>query len=519
MDLNQLLFWTVCLSCITFLFRAVRSALANHSPQSRGWAGVAAAILGLTLLSVYLFPPWAGFIGSSLWLLFLLVPLLGFAHVNQLISQERYGAARRWTLVLRWLHPIDGWFEQPEILEALAMGQQGQLNPAWQHLNPRLSHNATALRLRLAAAWPELLQWFETHLTDDQLRHNPQLITDYLRALGETGDLNRLIFGLQQYQGDLQRGGMVSLNLGRLLVLAFCGQTGGVKLLLQQGHYGQDTKAFWRLTAQGVAQPSPQVLAGFKALQAQQKAKGLEAAIAWRLAHPPINPETCLTPAAWQALQHLQTTVKQEIRYGQGLTLFPARPPWITYGFVALNLAYFAVQIHQGGSQDPATLDRLGALIPTAVRMGEWWRLLAANFLHYGWLHLGINLLGLYLLGPFVEFNLGRWRYFWLYWGSGVGSMLVYTALAFVTGDEEVRLVGASAAIMGLLGAIVAILLRGWLQEGSAIARQRLQVFLGIIVLQLTVDFFVPEVSGLAHGLGLIWGLTLGSLLLMRSQD
>lgn len=519
MDLNQLLFWTVYLSCITFVFRAMRAASANPSPQSRGWAFVATAILGLTLMFSYLFPAWAGLIGGSLWVLFLLVPLFGFAHVNQLISQECYGAARRWTLVLRWLHPIDGWFEQPQILKALEMGQRGQISPAWQHLHPRLAHNATVFRLRLAAAWPELLQWLETHLTDQELRQDPSLITDYLRALGEMGDLNRLIFGLQQYERDLQRGGMVSLNLARLLVLAFCGQTGVVHLLLQQGHYGQDTKTFWRLTAQGVAQPSPPVLAGFKALQAQHPAGRLNEAIAWRLAHPPVNPETCLTPAAWLVLQRLQREIKQEIRYGQGLTLIPSRPAWITYIFVALNLAYFALQIQQGGSQDPATIDRLGALIPMAVRLGEWWRLLAANFLHYGWLHLGVNVLGLYLLGPFVEFNLGRWRYGWLYLGSGVGAMLVYTALAFVTGDEQVRLVGASAAIMGLLGAIVAILLRGWLGEGSAIAHQRLQVFSGIIVLQLTVDFFIPEVSGLAHGLGLIWGFTLGSLLLMRSQD
>ncbi|TVQ51358.1 MAG: rhomboid family intramembrane serine protease, partial [Spirulina sp. DLM2.Bin59] len=117
----------------------------------------------------------------------------------------------------------------------------------------------------------------------------------------------------------------------------------------------------------------------------------------------------------------------------------------------------------------------------------------------------------------FVGFILGRGGYGWLYLGWGVGAMLVYTALAFVSGDEQVRLVGASAAIMGLLGAIVAILLRGWWGEGSAIAAQRLKMFLGIIVLQLTVDFFIPEVSGLAHGLGLIWGFTLGSLLLMRS--
>jgi membrane associated rhomboid family serine protease len=96
--------------------------------------------------------------------------------------------------------------------------------------------------------------------------------------------------------------------------------------------------------------------------------------------------------------------------------------------------------------------------------------------------------------------------------------MGVYTAIALQQGAEWQRLVGASAAIMGLLGVIVAILLRGWWQEGSAIARQRLQLFLGIIAVQVIVDGLIPEVSGLAHALGLIWGITLGMILSVGSD-
>src|SRR5690606_35347638 len=53
---------------------------------------------------------------------------------------------------------------------------------------------------------------------------------------------------------------------------------------------------------------------------------------------------------------------------------------------------------------DPDHLIDLGALIvPQSYTPGEWWRVLTAGFLHFGPLHLGLNLLGLLVLAPRLE--------------------------------------------------------------------------------------------------------------------
>ncbi|NEO28344.1 MAG: rhomboid family intramembrane serine protease, partial [Kamptonema sp. SIO4C4] len=126
------------------------------------------------------------------------------------------------------------------------------------------------------------------------------------------------------------------------------------------------------------------------------------------------------------------------------------------------------------------------------------------------------NMIGLYLLGPFVESRLGRGRYLLIYLGSGIGAMFLFSAIAIAQNDPYQSLVGASAAIMGILGGIVAIFLQGWLKDNSPIAARRLRLFLVIIGLQIAFDLIIPEVSVLAHVLGLGFGFTLTMLLTQR---
>lgn len=68
----------------------------------------------------------------------------------------------------------------------------------------------------------------------------------------------------------------------------------------------------------------------------------------------------------------------------------------ITWFLVGLNVLYFLLEILLGGSDNINTIYTLGALVPQVVVQGEVWRLLTANFLHYSWLHLFVNMIGLY---------------------------------------------------------------------------------------------------------------------------
>ena len=97
-----------------------------------------------------------------------------------------------------------------------------------------------------------------------------------------------------------------------------------------------------------------------------------------------------------------------------------------------------------------------GALITGAqavgLEHGEWYRLVSAAFLHYGPIHLGLNMLALWWLGQPVEAALGRARFLLLYFVAGLAG----SAGALVLTPNSVT-VGASGAIFGILGALLVL--------------------------------------------------------------
>lgn len=187
---------------------------------------------------------------------------------------------------------------------------------------------------------------------------------------------------------------------------------------------------------------------------------------------------------------------------------------YTTYILIALNLLIYAVEIKLGGSQNSITLERLGALIPEKVLAGEWWRLIGANFLHYGSLHLATNMLSLFFVGRLIELSLGAKYYLTIYLFSGIGSMLTFSLLAFKLGLGNAFLVGASAAIMGLIGAVLAISLQIWLRKRySTTAKRRLQQVIAIIIIQFVFDNLIPQVSFHSHLFGFIIGFLISSVL------
>lgn len=187
---------------------------------------------------------------------------------------------------------------------------------------------------------------------------------------------------------------------------------------------------------------------------------------------------------------------------------------YATYVLIGLNLLIYGLEIRLGGSQNSLALERLGALIPEKVLAGEWWRLIGANFLHYGLFHLATNMLSLYFVGRLIELSLGAKYYLTIYLISGIGSMLTFTLLAFPLGLGNVFLVGASAAIMGLIGAVLAIALQIWLRRRhSTTAKRRVQQIVLIVIMQFIFDHLIPQISFHAHLFGFIIGLLISSVL------
>ena len=183
---------------------------------------------------------------------------------------------------------------------------------------------------------------------------------------------------------------------------------------------------------------------------------------------------------------------------------------------ILLNVAMFVAQSVLGGSTNPITLHRLGALEPYSVlNTGEYWRLVTALFLHYGAAHLLVNLFALYFFGPSLEAALGSGRFTLCYLISGIGSCAEITALWRIGWLDVDQLVGASAAVMGIVGAWAGSLVRDRHQPHN---RRTLRIILIIVVVQCVFDILTPRVSMAAHLSGLATGFLLGLLLGPRRQ-
>jgi rhomboid protease GluP len=174
---------------------------------------------------------------------------------------------------------------------------------------------------------------------------------------------------------------------------------------------------------------------------------------------------------------------------------------------IALNVLMFAAELLFGKSTDVETLYKLGALYPAPGYMGEWWRFLTSTFLHFGHLHLLMNMLSLYLLGPFVEYRLGAKRFAIAYFVVGMGSMLVIMLIyLFGLRDNPTIYVGASGSIMGLIGSTAAILLREQRQKQSKVLSRRLSSIALVVVVQTAFDLTTPQISFTAHAAGICIG-------------
>ncbi len=103
---------------------------------------------------------------------------------------------------------------------------------------------------------------------------------------------------------------------------------------------------------------------------------------------------------------------------------------------------------------DGRTLVMFGAKFNFLITQGEWWRLVTAGFLHGGLMHILSNSIGLLLLGADVEETYGASRMLVIYFCSTVAG---FYASALWSAAVSV---GASAAVFGLLGAMIAYGLR-----------------------------------------------------------
>ena len=138
---------------------------------------------------------------------------------------------------------------------------------------------------------------------------------------------------------------------------------------------------------------------------------------------------------------------------------FLAAPYTVTTLLIAANTLVFLAMLASGISfLHPSPLDIFrwgGDFGPATLGAHQYWRLLASCFLHFGIIHIGMNMYVLFQIGPFIEVTFGRVRYLLVYLIAGLlGSVTSVVVHPVAVGA------GASGAIFGLYGAVFAFLLR-----------------------------------------------------------
>lgn len=147
-----------------------------------------------------------------------------------------------------------------------------------------------------------------------------------------------------------------------------------------------------------------------------------------------------------------------------------------------------------------------GNVVEHGIAHGEWYRLFTAMFLHYGVLHLLMNMYALWFLGRDIERALGPLRFVGLYLLAGLGGNVA----AYLFSDASSMTAGASTAVFGLMSAIFVLLKRLNLSVAP---------ILPVIVINVVFTFVISNISVAGHLGGLVVGAVVAAVLAYAPRE
>lgn len=142
--------------------------------------------------------------------------------------------------------------------------------------------------------------------------------------------------------------------------------------------------------------------------------------------------------------------------------------------------------------------------------LDRWWTLLSASWLHGGLLHIFFNILWIRQLAPAVGDLYGPGRMVIIYTVAGVSGFLLSSVAGLTLGWLPIRVlqgghitIGASAAIFGLLGAVIYY---GRRTGSSAASSQAWSYAIPLFLF----GFIMPGIDNYAHAGGFVGGYLAG---------
>lgn len=183
----------------------------------------------------------------------------------------------------------------------------------------------------------------------------------------------------------------------------------------------------------------------------------------------------------------------------------------VTPVLVAANVCVFAYTAFAGAgllTPDTEALTRLGSNWGPYTLDGQWWRLFTSTFLHFGLAHLAFNMWALWSVGRLTERLLGPASFLLLYVFAGLCA-----SLTSVYWHPLLNSAGASGAIFGVLGALLAFMLNPRTRVPVSIAAPQRNSALVFIAYNLFNGFTHTGIDNAAHVGGLLSGFAMCWLL------
>jgi rhomboid protease GluP len=184
------------------------------------------------------------------------------------------------------------------------------------------------------------------------------------------------------------------------------------------------------------------------------------------------------------------------------------RPPVTTILIGICTAVYVGMVLSGVSPTEPSIRDLLtwGADAGPFTLHGQLWRALTSNYVHAGIFHIGFDMWALWNLGSLAEKIFDRWTYFLTYTACGLAG----SAASLWWRPMSVS-VGASGAIFGVAGALIAALYLGKLPVPPTALRGTLKSLLGFAAFNLFFGSVVPGIDNSAHIGGFLCGLAIGA--------
>ncbi len=170
---------------------------------------------------------------------------------------------------------------------------------------------------------------------------------------------------------------------------------------------------------------------------------------------------------------------------------------------ILVNVLIFLYVDLTHSSENIGWLLECGALyLPYVVEGEEYYRFLTSMFLHSGVGHIANNMLMLWFIGGTLEQAIGKFRYIFVYFISGILAGITSVGYNMLIGNMSVS-VGASGAIFGVVGSLVYVVCvtRG---KGLNLTPRQMLLFAGLSLYSGVAD---KTVGNVAHFSGFAFGL------------